>query len=209
MVDMVDSEQIYDSIFLSYGKILKRFEQEHITKKNGTKITDMDLRFAVIYMLKKHPSCRWRSERKKNKRYYILIEGYSWLKNVFFQKEKTIIDADVDFFKIRIHKYEELLKLEAKNRFCMEDMTVKELERYFEKVNSSVRYAIKKMCESGYSNYKFYKDRKVVISALGVEWLCQNIFKQKYLKLLEEYKMELTEKYIAAGYPYDIFFGKN
>ena len=34
-------------------------------------------------------------------------------------------------------------------------------------------------------------------------------FKQKYLKLLEKYKMELTEKYIKAGYPYDIFFGRN
>lgn len=37
----------------------------------------------------------------------------------------------------------------------------------------------------------------------------QNVFKQKYLELLEKYKMELTEKYIKAGYPYDHFFGRN
>ena len=43
----------------------------------------------------------------------------------------------------------------------------------------------------------------------GVEWICKNVFKQKYLELLEKYKMELTEMYIEAGYPYDNFFGRN
>ena len=39
--------------------------------------------------------------------------------------------------------------------------------------------------------------------------VCKNIFKEKYLQLLEEYKMELTELYIESGYPYDEFFCKN
>lgn len=43
----------------------------------------------------------------------------------------------------------------------------------------------------------------------GIELLCKEYFKQKYLEILEDYKMELTEKYIAAGYPYDNFFHKN
>ncbi len=66
------------------------------------------------------------------------------------------------------------------------------------------------MCDNGFEEYKFLVDGKVVISSKGVEWICKNVFfKQKYLKLLEKYKMELTEKYIKAGYPYDIFFGRN
>ena len=65
------------------------------------------------------------------------------------------------------------------------------------------------MCNSGFGQYKFLIDNKVVIPSKGVEWLCKNVFKKKYLELLEEYKMELTEKYIEAGYPYDHFFGKN
>ena len=65
------------------------------------------------------------------------------------------------------------------------------------------------MCESGLSEYKFLVDGKVVISSKGVEWICKNVFKQKYLELLEKYKMELTEKYIEAGYPYNHFFGRN
>ena len=42
-----------------------------------------------------------------------------------------------------------------------------------------------------------------------MKWICKNVFKQKYLELLEKYKMELTELYIKAGYPYDHFFHRN
>lgn len=45
---MVDSEEVYDSIFLSYGKILKRFEELNITTKNGKVITYKDLRQAGL-----------------------------------------------------------------------------------------------------------------------------------------------------------------
>lgn len=48
-----------------------------------------------------------------------------------------------------------------------------------------------------------------MIASKGVEWISKNIFKQNYLELLERYKMELTEKYIEAGYPYDNFFYLN
>lgn len=59
----------------------------------------MDLRKAVDVMIKKHPTCRWRSEKIKSKKYFILIEGYEWLKRVYFQKEKSLTDADVNFLK--------------------------------------------------------------------------------------------------------------
>ena len=65
------------------------------------------------------------------------------------------------------------------------------------------------MCNNGLGEYKFLVDNKVVISKEGVGWICKNVFKHKYLELLEKYKMELTEKYIEAGYPYDNFFWKN
>ncbi len=65
------------------------------------------------------------------------------------------------------------------------------------------------MCDNGFEQYKFLVDVKIVISSKGVEWICKNVFKQKYLELLEKYKMELTEKYIKVGYPYDYFFGRN
>lgn len=204
-----DSEQVLDSIFLSYNKILKRLDLLGITTKQGKEITHMDLRKAVDVMIKKHPTCRWRSEKIKSRKYFILIEGYEWLKRVYFQKEKSLTSADVDFFETRIKLYEEFLKVEHNENWWNEDMDVKQLCKYFNKKDITVRKAIKKMCDSGFEEYKVLVNGKVMISSKGVEWICKNVFKQKYLKLLENYKMELTEKYIEAGYPYDNFFWRN
>lgn len=205
----MDSEQVLDSIFLSYNKILKRLHLLGKTTKNGKEISHTDLRRAIDVMIEKHPTCRWRSQKIRSRKYFILIEGFAWLNQVYFQKEKSLIDADVDFFEDRIRQYEELLKIEHNEHWWNEDMDIKQLCEYFNRKDISIRKAIRKMCDSGFERYKFFVDGKVIISSKGVEWICKNVFKQKYLELLEKYKMELTELYIEAGYPYDNFFGRN
>lgn len=205
----VNSEQALDSVFLSYDKILKKLHLHGLTTKQGKEITELDLRKAIDVMLEKHPTCRWRSEKIRSRKYFILIEGYYWLLNVYFQKERALIDADIIFFEDRIKKYEELLKTENNQNWWNEDMDIKQLCKYFDKKEITIRKAIKKMGDNGLWQYKFLIKDKVVISGKGVEWLCKNVFKQKYLKLLEKYKMELTELYIEKGYIYDEFFWKN
>nr|DAZ36067.1 MAG TPA: winged helix-turn-helix transcription repressor [Caudoviricetes sp.] len=128
---------------------------------------------------------------------------------MYFEKEKSLIDVDVEFFETRIKLYEDFLKVERNKNWWNEDMDIKQLENYFNRAESSIRKAIKKMCDNGFSIYKYLDNNKVIISRKGVEWICKNIFKQKYLELLEKYKMELTELYIKAGYPYDHFFHRN
>lgn len=203
------SEQALDSIFLSYNKILNRFQLLGVTTKYGKEITHEDLRKAIEVMLKKHPTCRWRSEKVKSKKYFILDEGYVQLIQVYFNEEKSLIDADVDFFEDRIRQYEELLKIQHDENWWNEDKDIKQLCNYFNRKENTVRKAIKRMWDNGFEQYKFLVDGKVVISSKGVEWICKNVFKQKYLELLEKYKMELTELYIKVGYPYDHFFGRN
>ena len=203
-----DSEQALDSIFVSYNKILKRFKLLGVTTKYGREITHEDLRKAVNIMLRKHPTCRWRSEKVKSRKYFILDEGYVWLYQVYFQK-KSLTDADVDFFEDRIKQYEELLKIEHEENWWNEDMDIKQLCKYFNRKEITIRKAIKRMCDSGLEEYKLLINNKVVISREGIKWICKNVFKQKYLKLLEKKKMELTEKYIKAGYIYDHFFHRN
>lgn len=205
----VNSEQALDSVFLSYDKILKKLHRLGSTTKQGKEITELDLRKAIDVMLEKHPTCRWRSEKIRSRKYFILIEGYYWLLNVYFRKEKSLIDADINFFEDRIKQYEELLKVENNQNWWNEDMNIKQLCKYFDRKEITIRKAIKKMCDSGFGEYKFLINNEVVISSNGVEWLCKNIFKQKYLELLEKYKMELTALYIERGYIYDKFFGKN
>lgn len=160
-------------------------------------------------MLEKHPTCRWRSEKIRSRKYFILIEGYYWLLNVYFQKEKPLIDADIDFFEDRIKQYEELLKVENNQNWWNKNMDIKQLCKYFDRKEITIRKSIKKMCDSGFEQYKFLINNKVVISSKGIEWLSKNVFKQKYLELLEKYKMELTELYIEKGYIYDEYFGRN
>ena len=203
------SEQALDSIFLSYNKILKRFQLLGVTTKYGKEITHEDLRKAIEVMLKKHPTCRWRSEKIISRKYFVLIEGFAWLNQVYFQKEKSLVDADVDFFEDRIKQYEELLKIEHEENWWNENLDIKQLSNYFNREDVTIRKAIKRMCDNGLSEYKYFIDGKVVISSKGVEWICKNVFKQKYLELLEKKKMELTDKYIKAGYIYDHFFDRN
>lgn len=199
----------FDKIFLSYKKILNKFKMLNIKTKNGKEITHKDLRYAVYVMLKKHPTCRWRSEKILSRRYYILDEGYKWLRYVYFQNEKKQIDADIEFFENRIKQYEELLKVKHSENWWNEDMTIKQLEEYFNRSNSSIKKTIRRMCDNGFSNYKYFDNNKVIISSEGVEWISKNVFKKKYLELLEKYKMELTDIYIKEGYIYDEYFGRN
>lgn len=198
----------YDEFFLSYNKILKRLELLKLKTKKGKEITHQDLRYAISVMEKKHPTCRWKSEKIRSKRYYILIEGFYWLIFVYFQNEKKQIDADIDFFVLRIKQYEELLKVESKNLF-VNDIDMIDLVDFFNREYRTIEKAVIKMLKAiGYENRKRING-KYIITKEGIEWLCKNCFKKKYLQLLEEYKMELTELYIKSGRVYDNFFGKN
>lgn len=199
-----DSE--LDKIFLSYNKILYKLKLLNIKNKTGNEITHKDLRKAITIMEKKHKSCRWKFQRPKKNKNYILIEGFYWLVYVYFNNDKKLIDADIDFFEERIKLYEELLKLDHKTLF-KNDISVNQLSDYFDKKESTIQKAILKMIKVN-PNYRYKTNTEYVITREGIEWLCKNCFKDKYLKLLEDYKMKLTEKYMQEGYVYDNFLNK-
>lgn len=205
---MLDSEREMDRIFLSYNKILKRLKMNGVKTKNGKEITHKDLRYAIEFMIKKHPTCRWKSNKIRSRKYYILAEGYYWLIRVFFQNEKTLIDADIEFFEMRIGEYEELLHLKSKELFT-EDILYSKLENFFNRKIYTIKRAIRNMEDKYKISLVFKEDNKEYLSGKGIELLCKECFKQKYLEILEKYKMELTEKYIVAGFPYDNFFHRN
>ncbi len=201
---ITDSEMVMDDLFLSYNKILKKLKMSNIKTASNKEITYSDLMQACRIMQKKHPSCRWKFTQKKYNKYYILIEGYYWLTHVYFQREKSQIDADIIFFEKRIKQYEELLHIQPK-KFIYKDMNILELPNYFNKTMGTIENGLTKMKKETNGKYRYTKNNKMMVSNLGIEWLCKNCFKQKYLEMLEEYKMELTEKYMEAGYPYDNF----
>ena len=46
---------------------------------------------------------------------------------MYFEKEKSLIDADVEFFETRIKLYEDFLKVERNKNWWNEDMDIKQL----------------------------------------------------------------------------------
>lgn len=201
------NESKLDEVFLSYDKILYRLNIKNIKTKDNKEITHKDLRKAITVMQRKHKNCRWKSEKIRSRNFYILIEGYYWLINVYFNGNMKLIDADIYFFEELIKQYEEILKLESKNLFD-KDMKMQELVIYFNKKYETIEKAIWKMIKV-HNNYRYVVNNEFVITKEGIEWLCENCFKQRYLEILESYKMDLTEKFIKAGYIYDNFFNKN
>lgn len=201
------SKSKLDEVFLSYDKILYRLNIKNIKTKDNKKITHKDLRKAITVMQRKHKNCRWKSEKIRSRNFYILIEGYYWLINVYFNSNMKLIDADIKFFEELIQQYEEVLKIESKNLFD-KDMEMQELVKFFNKKYETIEKAIWKMIKV-HSNYRYVVNNEYVITKEGIEWLCKNCFKQKYLEVLESYKMNLTEEFIRAGYIYDNFFHKN
>ena len=199
---MESSKNELDNIYLSYNKILYKLKLMNITTANGKEILHKDLVKAIHKMTIKHPTCRWQQKKENGRLNYILIEGYYWLLYVYFQNEKKQIDADIDFFCDRIKQYEELLHLESKNLFC-EDVPYLELDSFFNRKERTIQKALKNIEKRYNKNYIIKRDIDYV-SSDGIEILCKKYFKQKYLQILEEYKMELTELYIKADYPYDI-----
>lgn len=199
---ITDTEIEMDKIFLSYEKILNKLRNNNITTASNTKIKYWDLAQACKIMDKKHPNCRWKFYRKNNK-CYVLNEGYYWLIFVYFQKDKKLIDADIDFFESQIKQYEELLKLPHKE-IEFKDMYISELPDFFNKTPGTINNSLTKLYKIN-NQFRYGKNGKIKISKFGIEWLCKNCFKQKYLELLENYKMELTERYMDAGYIYDNF----
>ena len=205
---MRDSETELDKIFLSYNKILKRLKMNGVKTKNGKEITHKDLRYAIEVMLKKHPTCRWRSNKVHSRKYYILSEGYYWLLLVFFQNKKNMLDADIDFFEMQIKEYEKLLKLKSKNLFS-DNIPYLKLESFFNRKIYTIKRAIRSLEDKYNISFLLEENNEMYVSSKGIELLCKECFKHKYLEILENYKMELTEKYIVAGFPYDNFFHRN
>jgi len=205
---MRDSERELDKIFLSYNKILARLNKQGCKTKNGKEITHKDLRKAILVMQEKHPKCRWRSNKVRSRKFYILDEGYWWIVEVFFQNELDLIDADIKYFKKRIKLYEDFLKIQPKELF-VNNIPYSQVENFFNRKLYTIKRGIR-FLENKYSiNLRYKKDNRMYVYSKGIELLCKECFKQKYLDILENYKMELTEKYIAAGYPYDNFFHRN
>lgn len=214
VIGVPSSEDIRKLIFMNYKEILEDFQKRKMKTKKGAKISHTDLRYAIQVMNEKHSSCRWQSEKIKKRYYYIQYEGVIWLREVYFSGyESKLIDKDVVWFRNRIQWYQqqfdknniEYPKFELK----INDMTKKELSIYLNKSVITIENGLRDYEKATGENIRKYEDGELKISESAIEWLIKNKYKNKYLQLLEDYKMQLTEIYKKNGGYYDNFLGRN
>ena len=199
---------------MNYKEILEDFRENNIKTKAGKEVTHKDLRTAILIMLDQHPSCRWQSEKIKQRDYYLQYEAVIWLREVYFNNyEIKFIDKDIKWFEERIKWYIDTLE---KNNikypqidYHLKPMTKRELTKYFDRGLSSIQQAIIEMEQITNCKNRNYKNGTLQINEVQIEWLLKNKFKTKYLQLLEEYKMVLTEIFKANGGYYDNYFDRN
>lgn len=211
---MPSSEDIRKLIFLNYEEILEEFKKKEIKTKSGKGITHKDLRTAILVMLEKHSSCRWQSEKIRKKYYYIQYEGFIWLRDVYFNSyDMKLIDKDIEWFKNRIIWYQNQFEKNKikypKFDLQITEMDKKELSKYFDKAIRTIENGIREYEKTQNMKCRNYNEGKLKISEAAIEWLLKNKFKNKYIELLENYKMKLTEIFKANGGYYDNYFDRN
>lgn len=199
---------------MNYKEILEDFQKRKMKTKKGAEISHTDLRYAIQVMNEKHSSCRWQSEKIKKRYYYIQYEGVIWLREVYFSDyESKLIDKDVVWFRNRIQWYQQQFdenNIEyPKFELNINDMTKKELSIYMNKSVSTIENGLRDYEKATGENIRKYEDGELKISESAIEWLIKNKYKNKYLQLLEDYKMQLTEIYKKNGGYYDNFLGRN
>ena len=142
-------------------------------------------------MIKRHSLEFWIDERLLQNGYtmvYIKLEFIEWLKEVYFNKEKYYLDAEIDFFEKQVLRLENEFNIE---HYEYEDMSLIDLRAYFNKSKNAIGVAVNRIKKRTNKSYKYTANGIVMISRDGVKWLAEKYFRKQYLKDLEIYKLLL------------------
>ena len=170
--------------------------QEKWRVQSKLSLTEKQLDLAIRRMIKRHPYENWIHERIESngaKIVYLKLEFVSWLNEVYFNKSKYYLDAEINFFKNQVVRLENELNIPHKE-FEYRAMTVRELCDYFDKKLSAIYKSIKKLSQDTSISKNYLDDGRVIIPSEGVKWLSECYFRKDYLKDLELYKLELQKQ---------------
>ena len=170
--------------------------QEKWRVQKNFSISEKDLDLAIRRMIKRHPYEKWIQKRiasNGEKVVYLKLEFVKWLEEVYFNKDKYYLDAEIDFFRKQVVRLEEELNIPHKE-FNYQAMTVRDLCRFFDRELPAIYIAIKRWRQCVSMKKEFLEDGRLIIPSEGVKWLNENYFRKAYLKDLEFYKLELQKR---------------
>lgn len=143
---------------------------------------------------KSHRGDRWlfyRTNIEGKQELWMYLEGVKWIEQVYLNYDVPYKTAEVIFVEKNIKRLEQELKIK-KDPVAYRSMNVKELAIYFQKSLNSINSAIRRLKNKNPGTVSLVA-KKTVVSAEGVKWIEQNVYKEKYIENLYEYKRLLQE----------------
>lgn len=141
-----------------------------------------------------HRGDRWlfyRTSIEGKQELWMYMEGVKWIEEVYMNYDVPYKTAEIIFVEKNIKRLEQELKIK-KEPVAYRSMNVKELTIYFKKSSRSIYSAIRKLKNKNPGTVSLVA-KKTVVSAEGVKWIEQNVYKEKYIENLYKYKRLLQE----------------
>lgn len=157
-------------------------------------LSDWQMKWIKEKCKKSHRDDRWlcyRTNFDGERELWIYLEGVEWIQEVYLNYDVPYKTAEIKFVLKNIGRLEQELKF-GKDRVAYRNMSVKELMIYFKKSSRSIYSSVRALKQNN-PNAIFLVKKKMIVSADGVKWIEQNIYKEKYIEDLYDYKRLLQE----------------
>ena len=123
---------------------------------------------------------------------YLSVECLLWYVEVDLKKGNPK-DKKINFLERYIERLETHLKIPHEQmEYC--DLPLRVLRSYFNKTKNAIGVATNRMQKHFPYPLKYTKYGKVYVSAIGVKWLNEKYFRDKYIYYLETYKDSLESR---------------
>lgn len=151
--------------------------------QNQFGLSDWQMKWIKEKCNRSHRADRWlcyRTNMDGEKELWMYLEGVKWVEEVYLNFDVPYKTAEIEFVKRNIKRLEQELKI-GKERVAYRNMYTKELMLYFGKSSRSIYSAVRKLKRSIPDAVLLVK-KKTIVSAEGVKWIEQNVYKEKYSK---------------------------
>lgn len=152
-------------------------------------------------MNKKHPMCNW-TVYGNDKLPMIETEGKYWIVEAYFNKNKSLLDAEVDFFENIINEHKAFCDENNINYeippLIKSNMTFDEFAILVGRAKGTVQKEYYKLSQEE-KEKSFQSDNKKYIASSVLTQLCKQSFKRRYLQYLEEVYIYLWQDCLSGG----------
>lgn len=158
------------------------------------KLSDRQMRSIKTAINKRHKEDNWLKQMQTpdgSSALYIYLEGADWVESVYLNPAKDSLSAEIEFTLRHIRRLENELGKREPCRIYF-DLNRIQLCQYFECTERYMFQIINRLKKVKPETY-YKQNGQTFITAEGVKWMEENVFKKKYLINLQRYKRRLQQ----------------